>query len=68
MGSNSTTIPTTSVAELKYLSLLARDYPTQAAAASAVILHGAPVFCILSYYNIILPRQALPFCRARIIK
>ena len=37
MGSNSTTIPTTSVAELKYLSLLARDYPTQAAAASAVI-------------------------------
>ena len=37
MGSNSTAIPTTSVAELKYLSLLARDYPTQAAAASAVI-------------------------------
>ena len=37
MGSNSTTIPTTSVAELKYLSLLARDYPTQAAAARAVI-------------------------------
>ena len=39
MGSNSTAIPTTSVAELKYLSLLARDYPTQAAAASAVISH-----------------------------
>lgn len=37
MGSNSTAIPTTNVAELKYLSLLARDYPTQAAAASAVI-------------------------------
>ena len=37
MGSNSAAIPTTSVAELKYLSLLARDYPTQAAAASAVI-------------------------------
>lgn len=37
MCSNSAAIPTTSVAELKYLSLLARDYPTQAAAASAVI-------------------------------
>ena len=37
MGSNSTAIPTTSVAELKYLSLLARDYPSQAAAASEII-------------------------------
>ena len=42
MGSNSTAIPTTNVAELKYLSLLARDYPTQAAAASAVISLEAP--------------------------